>query len=84
MTSSDEAGQVVFTRMQQSTGSFGLRVKNWYIKQTSLGSSFILGTHGPQTNPQYGGILGSVVISGINFLGTSIGSPSIIQSGGTF
>ena len=74
----------VYSRMEFATGSFGVAVKNWKVETRTLGSSFILGHPGIQSNPQGGGILGSVVSSGINFLGDTRSSLSTQQSGGTW
>ncbi len=73
----------VISRLEFGTGSFGVRVKDWEVRTRTLGSSFILGT--PNSNPGgegYGGILGSVLASGINFLGDSRTGFTIQQSGG--
>jgi len=83
LQASDMITTDVYSRMEFGTGSFGMRVKDWYVKTKTLGSSFVLGH--PGTNPggiQAGGILGSVTISGINFLGDSRSSFTIQQSGG--
>lgn len=73
----------VISRLEFATGSFSVKVKEWEVKTRTLGSSFIL-SH-PGTNPggvSAGGILGSVVASGINFLGDSRSAFTIQQSGG--
>ena len=72
----------VLSRLEYATGSVGIKVKNWEVKSRTTGSSFILGYAGTGSNPQAGGILGSVAISGINFLGDSRSSFSINKSGG--
>ncbi len=62
----------VISRLEFGTGSFTIKVKDFFVKTRTVGSSFILGH--PHTNPGgegAGGILGSIVASGINFLGDS-------------
>jgi len=74
----------VITRLEMGTGNFSLIGSYWEIRTRTLGSSFILGHPGTQSNPQPGGILGSVVSSGINFLGDSRAGLITQQSGGNF
>lgn len=73
----------VLTRFQFTAGSFGLRSSGLVASTRTLGSSFILGVapHGV-TGATFGGILGSVVASGINFLGDSRSTLTINFSGG--
>ena len=73
----------VLTRFQFTTGSFGIRQSGLFVSSRTLGSSFILGKgfHGV-TGTTFGGILGSVVASGINFLGDSRSTFIIEFSGG--
>lgn len=73
----------VITRFQYTAGSLGLRQSGCFVYTVdSLGSSFILGKgyHGV-TNATYGGILGSIVASGINFLGDSRSAYVVNYSG---
>ncbi len=73
----------VLSRLEFSIGSLGVKVSDWKVQTRTLGSSFLLGVapHGV-TGPTFGGILGSVVASGINFLGDSRSALSIQRSGG--
>ncbi len=73
----------VISRLEFAAGSLGVKVSDWKVKTRTLGSSFILGK-GPHgvTGPTFGGILGSIVASGINFLGDSRSALSIQRSGG--
>ncbi len=73
----------VITRLEVGAGSYSFRVKEFEIRTRTLGNSFILGK-GPHgvTGPTFGGILGSVVASGINFLGDSRSAFTVQQSGG--
>ncbi len=72
------------TRFKFSAGSFGIRQSGTIISTiTGLGSGFVLGVAGPGTNPQAGGRLGSVIGSGINFLGDSR-NPFVIQWSGNY
>lgn len=75
----------ILTRFEFTTGSYGIRQSGLTVSTRELGSSFILGH--PGTNPggvQAGGRLGSVVVSGINFLGDSRSGFTIQFSGGYF
>ena len=73
----------VITRFEFNTGSFGIRTSGLVLSTRTMGSSFLLGVPGPATNPQAGGILGSVVVSGINFLGANnVSAYTINFSGG--
>lgn len=84
LESQDISDSDVITRLEYTTGSLSLRTSGVIIWQrTNLGSSFILGKgyHGT-TGPTFGGILGSVIRSGINFLGDSRNSLAIYYSGG--
>ena len=75
----------VFTRLEYFTGSFGMQVAEWNVKTKTLGSSFILGKgYHDVTGDTFGGIVGSVVASGINFLGDSRTGFTTQQSGGTW
>ncbi|MCH7519763.1 MAG: hypothetical protein IH964_12160 [Candidatus Dadabacteria bacterium] len=74
----------LLTRFELSTGSFVPVGSIWFVQtRTDLGSSFILGKgpHGVQ-GPTFGGILGSIHFSGVNFLGDSRNSLSVNVSGG--
>lgn len=74
----------LLTRFELSTGSFIPVGSMWYVQtRTDLGSSFIIGKgfHGV-TGATFGGILGSIITSGINFLGDSRNSLGIVTSGG--
>ena len=70
--------------LQINEGSVGVQVSGWEVRTRTLGSSFILGhpINTGSTGPIYGGVLGSVVASGINFLGDSKSAFTIQQSGG--
>jgi len=74
----------VLTRFESTAGSIVPVGSLWYIQQrTELGSSFILGKGSREvTGPTFGGILGSIIVSGINFLGDSRDDLVITTSGG--
>ena len=83
LESQDISTSDIITRLEYTTGSLSIRSSGITIYQrTNLGSSFILGKgyHGV-TNKTFGGILGSIVASGINFLGDSRNSLSVYWSG---
>lgn len=69
----------IFSRLESFTGSFGIKVREWYAYTRTLGSSFVIGhtTYGDlgsgtdQANPQ-------------TYLGDSRGALTAIASGGTF
>ena len=73
----------ILTRLFFNTDNIIVVGSRWTIETRSLGSSFILskGFHGV-TGPTFGGILGSIIGSGINFLGDSRGALSVLVSGG--
>lgn len=83
--SSDIDNSDAITRFQYTTGSFGVRQSGLIVSTISPGSSFILGTgyHGV-SGTTYGGILGSIIESGINLLGNFKDTPIVIFSGGYF
>jgi len=87
MESQDRQDTDVLTRLESATGSLLVRGSIWFVQtRQGLGSSFILG--GPGTNPgsiaSAGGRLGSVLTSGLSFLGDSRNALSAITSGGNF
>lgn len=84
MQAADMLTTDVISRVEFATGSVGMRMKNWEVSSNTLGSSFIYGSPGQGTNPQAGGVLGSIIISGINFLGDSKSAMVIQRSGGTW
>lgn len=71
----------IITRYELATGSLTIRHSGVVVSTRTMGSSFILGNPGPATNPQAGGILGSVIASGINFLGNSADAWTVQYSG---
>ncbi|MCH7534133.1 MAG: hypothetical protein IH948_00005, partial [Bacteroidetes bacterium] len=73
----------IITRLILATGSAQVVGSKWLVQTRGLGSSFILGK-GPHgiTGATFGGILGSVVGSGINFLGDSRSGLVINFTGG--
>ena len=73
----------VLTRMVFDSDSVQPVGSRWILQDRTLGSSFILGKgyHGV-TGATFGGILGSIIASGINFLGDSRGGLTILASGG--
>jgi len=73
----------ILTRLLSSEESMTIVGSNWNVYTRTLGSSFVLGKgyHGV-TGPTFGGILGSTVASGINFLGDSRSALSLQYSGG--
>lgn len=74
----------ILTRLEYTTGSAGIRSSGVTVwRRTNLGSSFILGKgyHGV-TGPTFGGNVGSIIVSGINFLGDSRNSLTKYWSGG--
>ena len=84
LESQDVQNTDVITRLESATGSFTVVGSVWTVStRTDLGSSFILGK-GPHgiTGTTFGGILGSVIASGVNFLGDSRNALSIVISGG--
>ena len=85
LESQDITNRDIITRTEFSTGSMGLRASGIFVESNTLGSSFILGKgyHGV-SGPTFGGILGSIIGSGINFLGDSRSSFTINWSGGFF
>ncbi|MCK5624944.1 hypothetical protein KAI04_03830 [Candidatus Pacearchaeota archaeon] len=75
----------IITRFEIAAGSIGIRPSGITVSTRGLGSSFILGKgyHGV-AGPTFGGILGSVVASGINVLGDSRSGLHVFWSGGYF
>ena len=73
----------VFSRLEFSAGSLLVVGSKWNVFVRGLGSSFILGVgfHGVEGST-FGGILGSIVTSGINFLGDSRSGLVFVTSGG--
>jgi len=84
--SQDRQDTDVLTRLIQATGSCVIVGSYWAIQTRELGSSFVLGHSGftGSIGAQAGGRLGSIVASGINFLGDSRNALSIITSGGYY
>jgi len=72
----------ILTRLEYTTGNVTVVGSTWKVSAVGLGSSFLLSVAGPGTNPQAGGRLGSIIGSGINFLGDSRGPFSVLASGG--
>ena len=83
LESKDVSDADILTRLEFTTGSMGLRTSGLFVSTRTLGSSFILGKapHGV-TGPTFGGILGSIIASGINFLGDSRTDLTVVYSGG--
>lgn len=82
---SDRQETDLITRLETVQNEFSVIGSYWTISTRTLGSSFILGV--PNSNPGgvgFGGTLGSVVGSGINFLGDSRTDLSILHSGGFY
>jgi len=73
------------TRLETATGSTLCIGSYWEVKTRTLGSSFILskGPHG-ETGDTFGGILGSVIASGVNFLGNNRSGFTVNFSGGFY
>jgi len=80
--SQDRQSSDIITRLEQAAGSLVIVGSYWEVKTRTTGSSFILGQIGTQTNPHAGGRLGSIIGSGINFLGDSRTAFSVQTSGG--
>lgn len=74
----------VITRLEQATGSMIIVGSKWNLFTRTLGSSFILGKIPTTTGPTFGGRLGSMISSGINFLGDSRSAFSLATSGGYY
>ena len=84
--SADRQESDTITSLRTSEDNVIVVGSKWEVKtRTELGSSFILGVapHGV-SGPTFGGTLGSIVASGINFLGDSRGALSIVASGGFY
>ena len=82
----DRQSTDVLTRLESSSDTLSVVGSSWYVlERTNLGSSFMLGVapHGV-TGPTWGGNLGSIIGSGINFLGDSRNALAIVQSGGFY
>jgi len=81
----DTSDTDLITRLEFSEGSVLVVGSRWNVSIRGLGSSFILGV-GPHgvTGPTFGGIIGSVVASGINFLGDSRSGLHLVFSGGYY
>jgi len=85
MQGGDISDSDILTRFQSTPGSLSIRTSGLLVyTRTGLGSSFVLSLGGAQTNPQAGGRLGSIIGSGINFLGDSRNGLVLIYSGGYF
>lgn len=85
LESKDVSDADILTRLEFTTGSEGVRTSGLFVSVRGLGSSFILGKgHHGVTGPTFGGILGSVIESGINFLGDSRSGLVVVFSGGFF
>ena len=85
LESQDRQDTDVLTRLQTATGSASVVGSFWEVKTRTLGSSFVLGH--PGTNPggdQAGGRLGSIIASGVNFLGDNRSALGVVASGGFF
>lgn len=75
----------LITRLEFMTGSVIVVGSRWNVYVRGLGSSFILGKgYHDITGPTFGGILGSTVASGINFLGDSRSGLRLAVSGGYY
>ena len=83
LESQETVSSEFLTRLEVGLGSIIAVGSVWAVKARSLGSSFILGK-GPHgvTGATFGGILGSIIESGINFLGDSRSGLTIQRSGG--
>ncbi len=81
----DRSESDVITRLETANNEFSVIGSNWEVKTRTLGSSFILGKgfHGV-TGDTFGGILGSVIASGVNFLGDSRSALTTLHSGGFY
>ncbi len=86
LESQDRQDTDVLTRFESATGSYLIIGSYWVIQTKNLGSSFILGHPGftGSTGDQPGGRLGSIVGSGVNFLGDSRSGFTVVASGGNF
>jgi len=83
LESSDAQSTDVITRLIVDTANIPIVGSYWAVSTRELGSSFIIGT--ANSNPGgigHGGVLGSVVASGINFLGDSRTALTVQFSGG--
>jgi len=78
----DRQNTDVITRLEEGTGSLIIVGSTWAVKTRTLGSSFVLDVTPTTTGPTFGARLGSIVASGINFLGDSRGPLTAFASGG--